>query len=91
MLRIYSDRLYIVALPQGISGFPRPSIPGIVSGHKKRRDRLPNWVGSLPMVSTATFRMNDGHLSCSQPCGGIDAVTAFLKANPWSEAIYVKT
>ena len=82
---IHSKCLYVVALPQGISGFQRPSIAGIVTGARKRRDLLEDWTGKLN-VSTALFRMNDGHLSDFQPVGGIAKVTDFLAANPWAEA-----
>lgn len=80
--------LYIVALPQGISGFRKPSVPAIVTGKRVRRDFLEPWTGKL-VVSAATFRMNDGHLPDFQPRGGIDAVTDFLAANPYSEAVAV--
>lgn len=86
--RIYSRRLYVVALPQGISGFPKPSVPAIVTGARKRRDLLRDWTDRHEPVSTATFRMFDGHLPEYQPRGGIEAVTAFLEANPWSEAVF---
>lgn len=88
MKHIYSKRLYIVALPQGISGFRRPSVAGIVTGARKRRDLLYAWDGKLN-VSTTQFRMNDGHLPEFQPVGGIEEVTAFLQANPYSEAVAV--
>jgi hypothetical protein len=86
MQRIYSKRLYIVAVPQGISGFPQPSVAGIVTGARKRRDLLPSWHGKLN-INVATFRMNDGHLPEYQPRGNIQAVTEFLEVNPWAEAI----
>jgi hypothetical protein len=85
--RIHSKRLYLVAMPQGISGFHEPSVPAIVTGARKRRDLLGTWTGARVVVSAATFRLNDGHLPEFQPTGGIGAVTAFLATSPMSEAI----
>lgn len=43
--RIYKAKLYIVAIPQGISGFPKPSLPAIVTGARLKRDLLKPWTG----------------------------------------------
>lgn len=86
--RIYSARLYIVSMPQGISGFRLPSVPAIVTGARKRRDLLDDWPDRITPVSAATFRLGDGHLPEHQERGDIERVTAFLAANPWSEAIF---
>lgn len=88
--RIYKDRLYVIALPQGISGFCRPSVPAIVTGHVKKRDLLPDWGGKLD-VNTAQFRMNNGRCPEYQPVGGISEVTEFLKENPFSSAVAITT
>jgi len=87
--RLKSKALYIVGLPTGISGFRGPHVAGIVTGARVRRDGLLPWSGARLIVSNATFRMNDGHLPDFQPRGGIQAVTDFLAANPFSEAVAV--
>ena len=79
-----SGRLCIVALPQGISGFRLPSVVGIITEARQRRDRLP--IQDLDL-DTAHFRMEDGHLPEFQPQGSIFEVKAFLAANPWSAAV----
>ena len=89
--RIYSKRLYIVGIPQGISGFRKPAIPAIVTGLRHRTHQVyePTWSGQLPApVSAATFRMEDGHLPECQPRGDIEAVTTFLAANPYAAAYW---
>ena len=88
--RIKSKALYIVGLPTGISGFRGPDQPGIVTGARLRRDLLQDWSERLRVpVSGARFRMNDGHLPAYQPVGDIQAVTAFLAENPYSEAVFM--
>lgn len=87
--RIYSKRLYIVSIRQGISGFPGPYLPAIVTGALKRRDLLDSPTDRLPTsVSAATFRMEDGHVPEHQARGGIEAVTSFLAANPYAAAYW---
>ena len=87
--RIYSKRLYIVGIRQGLSGFRRGYLPAIVTGRLKRRELLDSYASKLPApVSAATFRMEDGHLPECQPRGDIEAVTAFLADNPWSAAYW---
>ena len=87
--RIKPDALYIVALPQGISGFPKPSIPAIVTGRRLKRDHYFPWSGSRVIVSAATYRMDDGRMPEFQAQGDIQAVTTFLAANPWSYAAFL--
>lgn len=87
--RIYSTRLYIVGLPQGISGFRQPDVPGIVTGARKRRDLLHDWIGRLPTTDSATFQLNDGRASEYRELGNIERVEAFLIAHPWAEVKYV--
>ena len=86
--RIYSKRLYIVALPQGISGFRQPDVGAIVTGARKRRDLLYDWDGRLN-ISTTTFRLGTSRDPDFAPVGGIEAVETFLAANPWDACIEV--
>lgn len=85
--RIKSKALYVVGIPQGISGFRRAPVAGIATGARVRRDGLLPWSGHRVIVSAATFRMNDGHLPEHQPRGGIQEATAFLAANPFADVI----
>jgi hypothetical protein len=88
--RLKSKALYIVALPQGISGFRKASVPGLATGARVRRDHLEPW--ALPVfIDGATFRMNDGHLPEFQPTGGIKEATAFLAVHPFGEVIITDT
>lgn len=81
--------LYLVALPQGISGFPKPSIPALVTYRCMRKRLYVPWHDQGVNVFAATFRMDDGHLPDYQPRGNFAAAQAHLNANPWSYAALV--
>ena len=90
--RIYSDRLYVVAEPQGISGFPRPSAPAIVTGRELRRSRRYDWVGRLPMAVDAAEYIIPNR---GEPFGWwgrrltLAQVTEELKRDPFAVAVMV--
>ena len=86
----YKKRLYICAIPQGISGFPKPSIPAIVTGARAVRDFLDPWCGcSLPRTDLALFRLEDGRLPEYQGVEGITEASQYLASHPYSAAYYL--
>ena len=88
--RIYSDRLYITGIRTARRG---PYLPAIVTGKRYRSDSdlIRPWPNRVPeAISTATFRMDDGHLPEFQPRGDINAVTEFLAANPYAAAYWTE-
>ena len=89
--RIKHKGLYLVLIPQGISGFPMPSIPAMVTGARLKRDLLLDYTGPIPggCINSARFRLEDGHLPEYQPEGGIFEASAWLEANPMSAAYFV--
>jgi hypothetical protein len=88
MNRIYSKRLYVVAIPQGLSGFPQPPVCGIVTGASKRRHGYRDWIGAHN-VNTATYRVETGRFPEYQPTVGIEVVSAYLADYPSGCAVAV--
>ena len=86
--RIYSDRCYIVGIPQGISGFPKPPVLGVVSGTLYRRD-FHRFVDAPRMgnLNARQFRVEDGHLPDYQPRVSYDVACQWVLANPFHPAI----
>jgi hypothetical protein len=82
---IYSKRLYLVSMPQGISGFRKPSIPALVSGIVKRRDLLED-SDRFGNCNVLRWRMDDGHLPEFQPVGSYAEACDFVAANPYRAA-----
>jgi len=80
-------RFFLVDIPQGISGFPKPSMPALVTDKYMKNHPLakPQQV-QLGNLSTLTWRWNDGHLPEYQPTGTLDEAVKFLQANPYSYA-----
>lgn len=89
--RIYSDRIYIVSVPQGKfnDGSYRPHKVGLVTGRKLRSDRASLFTVPAPApISSAKFRLENGRVPEHQPVVGIDGATDFLKENPFSVAYF---
>lgn len=85
--RIYRDRLYVVALPQGISGFRQPSIPALVTGASLKANGYADWNshdGRFIVSGVKVWRVNDGRLPEFQPRMSFDEAAAYLKVNPYS-------
>jgi len=84
--RIYSKRLYIVAHPEGISGFHRGYCPAIVTGLVLRTRRYHEWAGPLPSpVSAAHFVLRNRN-----PFGPeltITEASAALATDPYAVAV----
>lgn len=91
--RIYKAKLYICAVPQGISGFRQPSVPAIVTGLRLKRDSLLPWSGQrLGPLNAARFRLEDGRLPEFQTVvSDFAEVEAHLAKNPTAAAYYILT
>lgn len=86
--RIYNTRVYLVYVPQGISGFPKPPILAVVSGAQYRRDRakLIPYSGGEGDLNTRAWRLDDGHVPDCQPRATYNEACTFAQANPWAAA-----
>jgi hypothetical protein len=74
-----------VAVPQGISGFPKPAIVGLTTSHVVRRDLLqrptnPELIGIGGR--DLQWRLGDGHLPEHQPRVPFSEAWEWVKANP---------
>ena len=91
MTRIHPKRLYLVALPAGISGFRQPDVCGLVTGYAMRQHGLRDWCGPVPSgnMDCATFRIGTGRLPEFQPRVSFAVAQAYLTDFP-SATVYVE-
>ena len=87
MSRVHSDRIYVSAIPQGLSGFRRPSIMGLVTGHRFRKEGKQSATRRGITMDAQTYRLEDGRLPEFQERANLTRATEWLLANPWSAAV----
>lgn len=85
--RIYSNRIYITAIPMGISGFRKPSALGLVTGKQFRSMGRESATRRGVNLNTTRFRLVDGRLPEYQDRASFDEACEWLKSNPNASAV----
>ena len=80
--RIKSASVYVVAYPQGISGFRKPDVPALVSGWTKRTDLLPDWSGYLGPLEALRWSLDNGRLPEFRPRTSLDQACTWIQEAP---------
>jgi len=90
-MRIYRDRVYVLANFPGISGYKDWSrLAYRIGSGKHAANNRTEAIGEL-RARSGLYRLQDGHLPDYQPRVGLDDALAWIQSNPYQTAVPVDT